>query len=122
MSAFETTPRARLTDQKRAAVFLAGNGCCYLCSRRIWPGEKWQVEHKTALLNGGSDDFANMAPVCNWCHPAKTRQDHAVGRKARHVATKHVIHSDQRVRTSQAMPGTKASGLRKKFNGEVERR
>jgi len=118
-SPFEITPRKRLTSQQKARLFLERDGKCHRCERKLSPGDKWIVEHLTALENGGTNDWDNLSITCDWCKPEKDREDHGIAAKARHVATKHV---GAHVPKSPPMPGTKRSGWKKKINGEVVRR
>lgn len=122
MSAFDTTPRARLTDQQRAKLFLDAGGKCSICTRSIRAGEIWHDDHETALMNGGSNEIDNRRVVCEWCHKGKTRADHVVAKKARDVSTKHVVPASQRQKRGRPIAGTKASGWRHKCNGEWEKR
>jgi len=34
-----------------------------------------EVDHKLAIVNGGSNDLANMQGLCPQCHADKTRTD-----------------------------------------------
>jgi hypothetical protein len=52
----------------------------------------------------------------------KTAADHVVATKARDVATKHVVPNAMRSKRWPAMPGNRASGWKKKLNGETVRR
>ena len=71
------------------------------------------------IAMGGEDTPANMFPAHERCHRDYTRTVDAVEiarakrREARHLGAK---------RTSRPIPGSRASGLRKRMNGEVERR
>ena len=112
MTAFETTPRRSLTDQQRAKLFLDAGGTCSVCTRKIHAGEEWHDDHIVALMNGGSNDLTNRRVICDWCHKPKTREDHRIAKKARAVATKHVVPRSQQERKG---------GIRgwRKFNGQV---
>lgn len=101
-------------------VFLRFNGTCQCgCGRRIRPGEAWQLDHVDALINGGRNDESNLQPLLTEHHKNKTRAD--VAEKSK-TASKRMAHLGIKPRQSRPMPGSKASGLRKKFNGQVERR
>jgi len=43
-------PRVRLR------IFDAFGGVCQLTGRKIFPGDDWDLDHKTALINGGAND------------------------------------------------------------------
>lgn len=114
-------PRKKLTDQDRTRVFLARDGICSVCKRKLTVGDEWIVEHVLALECGGSNDWANLAVTCGWCKPQKDAKDHAQAGKQRQTATKHFLPRSQHTKT-RPMPGSRKSGWRKKINGTVERR
>ena len=111
-SAFHHEPRARLTDQQRAKLFLARGGKCHLCHRKLGPADDWILEHVIALENGGTNENANLDITCAWCRPAKDAKDHGRAAKARAVATRHVVPRKRK---------EKPRGFRgwRKFNGDV---
>jgi len=80
--------------------------------------EKWIVEHVRALELGGDDTRENMAPAHEACGIEKTRDDHARAAKAKRVKAAHLGIKA----TKRPMPGSRASGLRKRMNGKVEKR
>lgn len=99
-------------------TFLRWNGNCYRCFRTIAPGDRWQCDHIIPICNGGSNAESNLAPICNWCHRAKTAED---------VALKALTYRKRRAhyglrKPKRPMPGSKASGLKKKFDGTVVKR
>jgi hypothetical protein len=49
-------PRVRLR------VFAAHDGICHISGRKIAAGERWELEHKVALCNGGQHRESNLAP------------------------------------------------------------
>ena len=91
MSAFVHDKRIRRTAQQRAAIFLSRGGQCYKCTRKLGPADDWDLDHIIALENGGTDDDANLAPCCDWCHTDKTADDHAMAGHGRRMATKHCV-------------------------------
>lgn len=122
MTAFDTTPRKRLTDQQRAKLFLDRGGKCHKCTRPIRAGEEWIAEHLTALQIGGGNEPENWGLTCCNCLPAKNSADAKIAAKARHVATAHLVPTSQRQKRGRPLAGTKASGWRHKCNGEWEKR
>lgn len=93
MNPFQHNARNRRTPQQRAAIFLARGARCYKCTRKLGPGDDWDLDHVLALENGGSDDDSNLAPICDWCHTAKTADDHETAGHGRRMATKHCVPS-----------------------------
>lgn len=102
----------------RARVFAAKAGRCHSCTRKIAAGEPWTCEHMVALVNGGANRESNLDITCDWCLPAKNAADVAEKKIVRRKRAKHLgIHKPK-----HPMPGSKASGFRKRMDGTVERR
>src|SRR5262249_13350391 len=107
-------PRVRLR------VFLRYDGRCQCgCLRLIRPGEAWECEDTIALINGGERRESNLKPCRKGHQRDKPRQD--VAEKSR-VYRKRAAHAGIKLRKGPPLPGSKASGLRKRMNGTVERR
>lgn len=66
------------------------DGKCHLCSRPIGPGEKWDLDHVKALINGGENRESNLRPVHRKCHVEKTAEDVAEKAKIAAIRKKHV--------------------------------
>ncbi|MGP9790655.1 HNH endonuclease [Roseinatronobacter sp. NSM] len=62
-------------------VFEDHGGRCAESGRKIGPGDKWECDHKIAIINGGENRESNLQPVLAEPHKAKTKQD--VKRKAK---------------------------------------
>ena len=103
----------------RLRVFERHNARCYLSGRKIRPGELWEVDHIVALANGGEHRELNMAPVLRDAHKVKTKQDVALKAK---INRKKAYHLGLKKKKSRPIPGSKASGLKKGFDGIVRRR
>lgn len=111
--------RRRWTDLQRLGIFTANGGICHLCGGKINAvKEPWELEHVIALAMGGDDDEANLRPAHVRCHKGKTRQDAGNLSKARSREVRHMGAHKAR----NPLPGSKASGWKKKMSGEVERR
>lgn len=103
----------------RLRVYFAANGKCAECGRKPRAGEKPECDHVIAICNGGQNRESNLQNLCGWCHAQKTRAD--VGEKSlnRRVQSKNLgLHRPK----GRPMPGTRASGIRKRMDGRVERR
>jgi 5-methylcytosine-specific restriction protein A len=112
------TPRRSLTQRQRIKIFEAHNGRCHLCQTRIQVGDLWDVEHVTPLALNGADDETNWKPAHRSCHKHKTRDD--VGRIAK-TLKQRAKHLGIRKTYSRPIPGSKASGIRKRMNGDIDR-
>ena len=92
---------------------------CHICWGEIHIGEAWEVSHEIALKLGGADDDMNAKPAHRKCHRRITSEQdipaiaRAKRREANHLGAK---------RSRRPMPGSRASGWRKKMDGTVERR
>lgn len=103
----------------RLRIYFSASGICANCGRKPRAGEKPECDHIVALVNGGENREKNLQNLCGWCHAQKTRAD--VGEKSlnRRVQAKHLgLHKPK----GRPMPGSRASGLKKKMTGEVVRR
>ena len=80
-------PRVRLR------VFEAHKGICHISGRKIMAGEKWELDHVVALINGGENRETNLAPALSFAHKIKTRADVAEKSKVARIRAKHLgIH------------------------------
>lgn len=101
---------------ERLKIFLAADGICHICKRKIVLGEDWHDEHVKPKGLKGSNDLSNRRPAHIDCHAGKTRRDVAIMRKADRQGKKHL---GLRPRSRQIMPGSKASRFKKKIDGSV---
>lgn len=110
--------RRRLSDTSRVALFLRHDGICHICGSRIIAGERWEVDHVLPLAQGGDDDDTNTRPAHVKCHRVKTAKDASDTAKAKRREARHIgAH-----RSIRPMAGSRASGLRKRMDGTVEKR
>ena len=112
------TDDARVPPRVRVRRFDAFGGVCYLSGRKIRAGEKWELRHVISLINGGQHRESNLAPVLVEAHKVQTRLDKAEKKLVYRKRSKHLGVK----RVSRPIPGSKASGLKKSFSGEVTRR
>lgn len=90
---------------------------CAKCTRLLEPG-KFQYDHIKALINGGEHRESNLHPLCTTpCHSGKTVEDVA---EKKIVYRKKVKHLRLKKTRWRPMPGTKASGIRKRMSGKIE--
>lgn len=110
--------RITITPKRRAEVFRDAGGICHLCSRKIAPGEAWEVEHRKPLALGGTNDPDNLFPAHADCHAGKSRAEIKIIRKADRQLKKAVG-----VKTSRnPLPGSKRSKWKRKMDGTVVER
>jgi 5-methylcytosine-specific restriction endonuclease McrA len=63
---------------------------CHLCDVEIQIGQKWDLDHVVALINGGENRESNLRPAHVKCHKAKTALDVAEKAKVAAVRQKHI--------------------------------
>jgi 5-methylcytosine-specific restriction protein A len=111
------TPNSPVPPRVRLRVFQRHSGICHISGRKIRPGEPWQLEHVTALCNGGEHRESNMAPALVDKHREKTAED--VAQKS-HVYIRARSHAG--IKKKSRFPCSRDSKFKKKLNGEVVRR
>lgn len=84
------TPDSAIPLRVRLRVFERYGGRCYISNRKIMPGDKWQVDHIVAIINGGPHRESNLAPVLDSEHKAKTKADVATKSKTARMKAKHL--------------------------------
>lgn len=106
-----TTPRRKLSDRERLAVWEKCGGRCFgPCKRKLSPGDLWQADHPRALGLGGDDNPDLLVVLCEWCYPTKNKDDVRRIAKAKRSKIRHV--------------GAKAKSLRRfkkwrRFDGTI---
>lgn len=97
-------PRVRLR------VFERYGGVCQLTGRKINAGDRWDVDHRTALIFGGQHREANLQPVLATAHKVKSAAEMSVKAKADRQRLAHL-----------GLKKPKGRGFRghRKFNGEI---
>jgi len=95
--------RPSMTKAKRARIFVAHDGVCWLCKCKIGAAELYDIDHQVSRELGGSDDDDNLAPAHKDCHKAKSKLDVAMIAKSNRLQraadpetrrkTKHPIRS-----------------------------
>jgi 5-methylcytosine-specific restriction endonuclease McrA len=113
------TDDAKIPQKVRVRVFDRHSGMCHINGRRIRAGERWECDHVIALCNGGQHRESNLAPALTDTHKIKTAAD--VAEKAK-VYRKRAAHLGIKTRKGRPMPGSRASGLKRRMDGTVEKR
>lgn len=109
------TPDTPAPSRVRLRVFETHNGKCYLTGRKITPADKWELDHKVALINGGENRESNLAPALKSAHQKKTREDVAMKAKDRRIRQKHLGIAPKKA----TLPGSKQSKFKRKMDGTV---
>jgi len=115
IGATDDTP---IPPRVRLRVFLAYEGICQCgCGTKI-NNKPWQCDHKAAIINGGENRESNLHPLLDEHHKLKTKKD--VAEKA--ITYKKRLKNYGVKKSKWAMPGSKASGWKRKMDGSWERR
>lgn len=81
--------RPAMTRKRKALIFAAHNGACYLCGGKIGIGEAWEAEHLIPWEISRDDSDANLRPSHVKCHAVKTSRDRKDIAKVHRMAAKH---------------------------------
>jgi 5-methylcytosine-specific restriction protein A len=101
------TPDTPAPPRVRLRVFERHNGTCYLTGRKIMPGDKWQLEHPLAIINGGENRESNLAPALVEPHKVKTAEDVKQKAKNDRVRKRHLgIKKPRTIRSWRKFDGT----------------
>lgn len=84
------TDDTRAPAKVRQRIFDRDN-TCHLCGQPIQaPGQKWDLDHVVALINGGENRESNLRPAHRKCHKDKTARDVAEKAKIAAIRQKHI--------------------------------
>jgi len=111
------TPDSKVPDHVRQRVFLRCEGRCHISNRKIMPGEPWDLDHVTALRDGGQHREGNLAPALKEKHRAKTA---AEASERAHVDRLHASHFGTRLKKRTAL--SKHPTLVRGMDGKVRER
>jgi len=112
--------RDEFTKSTKSAAWERCGGKCEECGKRLGSGHGHAYDHIVAAWLGGSADLENCAVLCTHCHSLKTTKLDVPGiAKTKRILAKRIKADRPK---SRPMPGTRASGLRKRMDGRVERR
>lgn len=104
------TPDTAAPQRVRIRCFERAEGRCHICGVKIQVGEKWQLDHIQALIEGGENREGNLAPAHDKCHKPKTRQEVARKSKVARMKAKHIGAVEKR---------PWSPNLKKKIDGSV---
>lgn len=110
--------RRRLTSKDRLSLFEREDGVCHLCGGKVQIGQAWEASHEIPLALGGEDGGSNLRVAHAKCHRTHTSVvDIPTIAKSNRVRLKHAGISK-----ASRMPGSRASGWKRKLDGTVVRR
>jgi 5-methylcytosine-specific restriction endonuclease McrA len=113
--------RQNFTDRTKRLAWERSKGICESCGKTIRPGDGPEYDHDKLAFYGGDNSLANCRVLCRPCHSLKTIAHNSYEvPKSRRLIKKGAGLRGKALR-GRPLPGTKASGLRKKMNGDVEK-
>jgi len=83
------TDDQRAPPRVRERIFTR-DSTCHLCKCEIQVGQKWDLDHVKALINGGENRETNLRPAHRKCHVGKTALDLAEKAKVAAIRKKHI--------------------------------
>lgn len=74
---FKAKPKARagMSLKLRFEVFRRDDYCCQICGATAQDGVKLEVDHKTPVAKGGTDELSNLWTLCFPCNRGKGTSD-----------------------------------------------
>lgn len=74
----------------RLRIFEREKGRCHISGRKIGPADKWDLDHKKALCNGGENRESNLFPALRDKHKEKSAEDVAERAAVAALRSKHL--------------------------------
>ena len=84
------TDSTKAPPRVRLRCWETSHGKCHICGQKILVGQKWELDHVIALINGGENCEGNLAPAHAKCHKVKTRADVAQKAKVYRTRSNHI--------------------------------
>lgn len=110
---------AAIPPRVKDRIARRADDCCQHCKRKVGAGLRAEFDHVIPLILGGQHRESNIALLCHECHAAKTKLDVKIKAKVARVRKRRL---GIKPRKGRPIPGTRASGWKRKFNGQWERR
>jgi len=66
--------RIPISNKLRIEIFQRDNFTCQYCGKRVTNGIKLEIDHKTPISEGGTDNFNNLLTACNECNSGKSNK------------------------------------------------
>ena len=101
----------------KAKAYARANGKCEGCGFLLKKNNR-HYDHIKPMEMGGKSELGNCQLLCTSCHTKKTGEEDIPAIAKSNRAMK--AHAGLTRRKSRPIPGSIASGIRKKLNGTVE--
>ena len=105
--------RPAIGKSRRARIFLAHGGICWLCKLKIAADAPYDIDHQVSRELGGSDEDDNLAPAHKDCHKAKTKADVKAIAKSNRIIRK--ANPETRKKTKHPIQSRKTAWAKRKF-------
>ena len=110
--------RKEFTKATKLMAWTRCGGRCESCDAKLGVG-KHEFHHDKECTFGGDNGLGNCVVLCLSCHGMVTSGQATVIAKSNRQRNKNI---GIKKAGGRPMPGSKASGLRKRMDGRVERR
>jgi 5-methylcytosine-specific restriction protein A len=108
-----------IPDKVKLRIFEREGRKCQICGGDIRPGDGTDYHHVPALADGGAHRESQIYPVHRKCHRMVTAKEALARAETRATVKKHY---GIKTTKGRPMPGTRASGLKRGFDGVVRKR
>lgn len=109
------TPDAMPPPSVRLRIFRDRGGRCHRSGLLIRPGDKWDLDHIVAIIDGGENVESNLAPILKDKHKIKTAEEQA--RRAKTDGMSMSAFGIRKGKSSLTHPK-----LKRRFDGSVVER
>ena len=111
--------RKEFSKKTKLERFKFCGGKCEACDVKLTPATGIEYDHDKPAAFQGDNSFSNCRCYCRNCHGTKTgKEDIPAIAKSNRTRAKYV---GIKRHSSRPIPGSKASGVRKRMNGRVEK-
>lgn len=114
------TKRKPLTPKQKLKLFVDKGGVCCLCGGKIDSVRDAWDEHVIPLIDGGGNEIENRDVAHAKCAQGKTSKEASSRSRLRKAGQRHF--GAKKKAKGAPMPGTKASGWKKKMDGSWVKR
>jgi ribosomal protein L34E len=110
--------RKPLTQKQKLKMFIANDGICCVCGRKINGVKEAWDEHDDPLWLNGTNADNNRKPAHAKCARSKSADEAVARGKVQRVAERHFGAK----KTKQPFPGSRASPWKRRMDGTVVKR
>ena len=110
--------RLEFTRKTMRQAFERAGGRCEHCGIELRDGMRREYDHRVTDYMEGGNSLDNCQLLCQNCHSAKTGDDRKDIAKTERVLYRRAGTRGKTLK-GNPMPGTKASGIRKRMDGTI---